>query len=389
MAGIISPSDEGLQKNVAQIYPIVNEVFEQMTGNKQLKAVDTNSFIAQGQQIINSGMTEVWLNTIARRIGLTIDTFRPYKNKFADLARTQLQWGAIVQKLTVDMPDAVLDKAWDVGKMQGQSIDQWVINNPKVKQRFFDNESAYAYFITIQTAYLNRAFASESQMQALISQIFGKITNKREFTYEELGRLCTANLAVNLREAQHIHLVTEYNNATGAAITPEQAKYDPAFLRFTMSMINNISAKFENMSVLYNVDKEERFSNLKYQRLYMLSDFYTFLEMIPEYLAYAHDTIAAKPTMRVPYWQASGIMTVPDWNAVSSVKATNNSGSTVELSGLIGILFDYETMGTFRREEDVLTTPVNARGRYYNTFWHESQFYYNMTDENAVAFFLN
>lgn len=386
---LITPSNEGLQKNVAQIYPIVNEVFEMMTGNKQLKAVDTNSFIAQGQQVINSGMTEVWLNTIARRIGYTIDTYRPYKNKFADLGRTQLQWGAIVQKLTVDMPDAVLDKAWDIGKMQGQSLDQWIINNPKVKQRFFDTESAYAYFITIQTAYLNRAFLSEGQMQALISQIFGKITNKREFTYEELGRLCTANLAVNLREPQHIHLVTEYNNATGASITPGQAKYDATFIRYALSMINNISAKFENMSTLYNVDKEERFSNRKYQRLYMLADFYTFLETIPEYLAYAHDTIAAKPTMKVPYWQASGTDTIPDWNSVSSVKATNNQGSTVELQGLIGLLFDYETMGTFRREEDVLTTPVNARGRYYNTFWHESQFYYNMTDENAVAFFLN
>lgn len=389
MAAIITPSDEGLFVDVEQIYPIVNEVFEQMTGNTQLKAVDTNSFIAQQQLIVNQDKTVPWLNNMARRIGLTIDTYRPYKNKFASLGRTNMQWGAIVQKLTVDMPEAKLDKAWDVGQMQGQSIDQWIINNPKVKQRFFDTESAYAYFITIQTAYLNRAFTSESQMQALIAQIFGKITNKREFTYEELGRLCTANLVANLREAQHIHLVTEYNNSTGKAITREQARFDPDFMRYALALMNIISDKFENMSVLYNVDKEERFSTKEYQRLYILADFYALLDTVPAYLAYAHDTIAAKPTMKVPYWQASGESTVPEWDSISSISVTNRNGNEVNYRDLVGVLFDYEAMGTFRREEDVLTTPVNARGRYYNTFWHESQFYYNMSDENAVAFFLD
>jgi len=388
-AGLITPSDEGLQKNVQQIYPIVNAVFEQMTGQKGIQAVDTNSLVAMGQRVINSGQTEVWLNTLARRIGYTIDTFRAYRNKYSGMARTQLEWGAIVQKITVDMPEAVLDKAWDVGKMDGESVDQWIINNPKVHQRFFDNETAYAYFITIQTAYLNRAFLNAGAMAALITQIFGKVQNKREFAYEELARLCIANLCVNLKDFQKIHLVTMYNNATGAALTPNSAKYDAAFMRFALATINQISRKFESMSVLYNSDKEERFTPRESQRLFMLADFMTFLETIPEYLAYAHDTIGANPDMLVPYWQASGTTSTPDWEAVSSIKATNNEGSTVEQKNLIGILHDYEVMGTFRREEEVLTTPVNARARYYNTFWHEGQFWFNMSDENAVAFYLD
>ena len=387
--GLITPSTEGLYTDVSQIYPIVNDIFEQMTGQKNIQAVDTNSFVAMQQMIINQDKTVPLLTSLARRIGYTIDTYRPYKNKYSTLGRTQLQWGSIVQKLTVDMPDATLDKAWDVGQMQGQSIDQWIINNPKVKQRFFDNESAYAYFITIQTAYLNRAFTSEAHMQALIAQIFGKITNKREFTYEELGRLCTANLVGNLKEAQHFHMVTIYNNLTGNSLTTQQARFDPAFLRFFLSFVNGISAKFENMSVLYNCDGEERFSARADQRLYVLADFYMSMDTVPGYLSFQHNGIATDPTMMVPYWQAQGTNSTPDWNATSSIAVTNSAGSTVELKNLVAILFDYEVMGTFRHETDVLTTPVNARGRYYNTFWHENQFYYNMSDENAVAFFLD
>lgn len=387
--GLVVPSDEGLQKGVNQIYPIVNNVFEQMTGQRSIQAVDTNSLVAMGQTIESLGKTELWLNTLVRRIGYTIDTYRPYRNKYAGMSRTQLEWGAIVQKITADMPEATLDKTWDVGMMDGQSVDQWIINNPKIKQRFWDQEEAYSYFITIQTKLLKRAFLSAGAMAALITQIFGKIQNKREFAYEELARLCIANLIVNLKGFQRIHLLTWYNNATGQTLTPGQAKYSPEFLRFAMAMINNISHKFENMSVLYNYDREERFSSRSQQRLFMLADFMVQFEMIPEYLAFAHDSIAANPTMQVPYWQASGETPMPDWDTVSAIKATDNSGAIVELDNVIGLLHDWEVMGTFRREEDVLTTPVNARARYYNTFWHEDQFWFNMTDENAVVFLLD
>lgn len=391
MATIITPSDEGLQKGVAQIYPIVNDVFKQMTGREDIQAVDTASFVAMGQSIKMMGQTELWLNTLTRRIGATIDAFRPYRNRFSELARTQLEWGAIVQKITAEMPEATLDKTWDVGMMDGQSVDQWIINNPKVHQVFFDKEAAYTFFITIQTKLLNRAFLSESAMQALITQIFGKVRNKIEFTNEELARLAVANCIINLPPKQEFHLVSMYNSATGSNLDSLSCRYDAAFLRFVNATINQVSRKMETMSILYNAEGKDRFTPQEDQKFYMLADFMTFLETVPEYQATNAKYKQLSPDILVPYWQANHTdgSKINDWSNISSIQGTLFNGKQRKVTNLIAFLFDKEVLGTFRRDEETLTTPVNARARYYNTFWHSDNFWFNMTDENAVAFYLD
>lgn len=390
---LISP-DYGanvLNKNVAQVYPIVNELYRQVTGRNDIQAVDTNSFIALGQKLESLVKTEHWLNTLARVIGLTIDEYRAYKNKFSDLARNQMEWGAIVQKITAEMPEAVMDKAWDVGQMDGQSIDQWIINNPKVKQVFFDKDISYAFFITMQTWMLKRAFRSEAAMASLITQIFGKVQNKIELTNENLARMAIANLVLNLREGQEFHLVTMFNNAhSGKSLTTATAKYDAEFLRYVAALFNSVSRKMESMSILYNKDKEDRFTPNNMQKLYVLDDFMTCIQTIPEYLQFSGKNKALNPDIVVPYWQASNKhVDYTDWSNVAAVWGTNEKGEEIHAENLVAILFDKAVVGTFRHEEDVLTTPVNARGRYYNTFWHEGEFYFNMSDENCVSFYLD
>lgn len=389
---LITPdiSDAVLNKNVQQIYPICNAIYRQMTGREDVQAVDTNSFIAMGRSIQESLGTERWLNTLSRRIGLTIDSHRAYRNRYSDLARTQLEWGAIVQKIEAEMPEATMDKTFDVGMMDGQSVDQWIINNPKVHQKFFDKEAPYSFFITMQTKLLKRAFLNESVMASLITQIFGKVQNKIELTNEGLARLALANLVLNLRSRQEFHLVTMYNNAKSASLSTGDAMYDHDFLRFAMATFNQVSRKMESMSVLYNVEGKDRFTPKSEQRFYVLSDFMTLLETIPGYLSFVESEKSKKPDIYVPYWQGSNTDTdLNNWENVASIKGTNARKEEVTVSNLVGIMFDREAVGTFRQEEEVLTTPVNARARYYNTFWHEDEFWFNMTDENVVAFYLD
>lgn len=378
----------GLHPQVNQIYPIVNEVFREMTGRDDLQAVDTNSLVAMGHDVLRLGFRDIWLNTLARRIGLTIDGYRVYESKYSVLNRDSIEWGAIVQKLTADMPDAVPDKTWDIGLMDGQSVDQWIISNPKVHQRFFDKETPYSFFITTSTKLLKDAFLSEGAMASFISQIFGKVRNRIEFTLEELARLAVANFICNLTAPRVFKLVTIYNNTHNATLTPLSARYNPEFLRWMIGFINNISNKMETMSVLYNEDGFDRFTTKEYQRLYMLSDVMTDLQTIVSWEAFNPQYVTANPDILVPYWQGSGTDVAQDWNTISTIKGTNDKKEKVEITNLIGILFDHDAIGTFREEEDVLTTPVNARARYYNTFWHERQLYFNDMSENGVAFVL-
>lgn len=375
---------------VNQIYTVVNSVFKQMTGREDIQAVDTNSLVAMGAEINNLGKRDIWLNTLARRIGYTIDSYRVYRNKHADLYRTNIEWGAAIQKLTSEMPEAVSDPTFDIGAMDGQSVDHYIISNPKVHQRIFDKETPYAFFITISTALLKDAFLSDQAMSSFINQIFGKVRNKIEFTLEELGRLAVANFIINLKPSQEYHLVTIYNGMKGTALTTQSAMFDADFLRWVTGFVGNVSAKMENMSVLYNSDRFDRFTPIQDQRLYMLADFMTQLRTVVSYSAFNAADVKITPNNLVPYWQASGTKAaMNDWQSITSVKGTICDGTTRNVTNLIGILFDRDAIGTFRQEDDVLTTPVNARARYYNTFWHERQMWFNDMSENGVSFYLD
>ena len=389
---LVEPA-KGLHPDVNQIYPIVNAIFKQMTGREDITAVDTASLVSMGQEIENLGKFDLYLNTLARRIGYTIDEYRVYKNKFVDLYRTQVEWGAMVQKLTVEMPEAVEDKMFDVGMMNGQSVDHYIINNPKVHQRIFDKETPYSYFITTQTKLLKRAFLSDAAMQALMSQIFGKVNNKIEFTLEELARIAVVNFIINLKPVQEFHLITMYNQLNNQVLTGETARFDAKFLRFAVGQINAVSRKMETMSVLYNSDRFDRFTPRDMQRLYILADFMTMCDTVTMYDAHNPQYITASPNIEVPYWQASGTqIDQRSWPAITRVAGSISDGKKkqeVTKNNLIGLLFDREAIGTFREENEVLTTPVNARAAYYNTFWHENQLWFNDMSENGVAFYFD
>lgn len=388
---VIRPAT-GLNPNVTQIYPIVNSIFEQMTGQTDLQAVDTESLVAMGQQIQDMGKLDLWLNSLSRRIGLTIDEYRPYTNKFAILNRTQLEWGAIVQKITAEMPDAVDDKMYDIGRMDGQSVDHYIINNPKVEQKLFDKEAPYSFFITTSTKLLRDAFLSPGAMSSLITQIFGKVNNKIEATLEELARVCMANFMLHMDTAQHYHLVSIYNSRTGRNVTGGiQAMFDADFMRFAVGFMNNIAYKMENMSVQYNKGKKKKFTPADKRVFTILADFMTALETVVQFEAFNPQYVTSKPDIIAPYWQATKRetgMDKSDWSNISSIAGTVG-GEECSLENIIGFMFDFEALGTFRQEEDVLTTPVNARAAYYNTFWHEGQLWFNDMNENGVVFFID
>lgn len=390
---VVTPAP-GLNPNVNQIYPIINSVFRQMTGRDDLTAVDTASMVAMGNELENLGKYDLWLNSLSRRIGGTIDSFRPYTSKYSDLYRTQMEWGAAMQKITVEMPEITEDKIYDVGKMDGQSVDQYIISNPKVSQKIFENESPWGVFVTIQHKLLREAFLNEGAMQRLISMIFGQILNKHEFVIEELGRLCVANMALNIGAGQEFHLVSIYNSLRGASLNTGTAMFDEDFLRWTTGIINALSDKLEVMSVLYNAEGKTRFTPKKMQRLYMLADFMTALRTRIYYNAYNKEEIMTHPNILVPYWQAlKSLKDANNFATISSIDGTTNGAKNAhvekKVSNLIGLLFDRDAAGSFRQEETVLTTPVNARAAYYNTFWHENQLWFNDMQENALAFYLD
>lgn len=385
-----------------QIYTIVNEVSAQAMGSKTLAVVNNAGLVALGNTVLGSNETKNnFINALTDRIGRTIVSFRAYHSHFPDFERDSIEWGNILQKLKVAMPDAESDDSFNLA--DGESVDQYKINKPKVNQLLFTNEVPWQTHITVHLDELEKAFIDSSAMGAFISGMFGEVQNRIELAMENLSIDCVNNYMAEMikRKTQSpsrvINLVTEYNASKGLASTdalkPQDALNTPAFLEYVVRRINTISSTMEYMtSGMFNDtayaggDTQKsiysRHTPKSEQRMMLFIDLVNSLKTNVNSKAFNMKEVAIDiPFMTVPFWQS---LKKPDGITIQPA----SGGTAISQSNVMGVLFDREAMGTFKKKYSSLTTPINAAGKYYNVFYHMITMYYNDLTENAVVFLL-
>lgn len=365
-----------------QIYTLVNDVNSQAFGDTALAVADAASLVSLGNVVLSSTTnTESFLNTLVQRIGRTIVSFRAYRNKFADMVRDDFEWGAILQKIRVHMPDAVADPAYSL--TDGQSVDPWTVYKPDVEQKLFVTRTPFMFPVTIARDQLKEAFTGDAAMGAFIAAIFGQVRNALEVSLENLGRVAIANMIAETG-AREVKLVTDFNAENGGSVTAATAMQNDAFLRYAVARIKSASDYMTDMSTLYNDGSIETFTPRENQRLKVLSDFERRLETVVQYSAFNEELVRLDAFQMVNFWQSNQNGTR---DSVNVKRASDSAETTVD--NIVAVLFDVDALGMYRKEEDVLTTPVNAKGLYYNTFYHLKQLWFNDLSENFVFFTLN
>lgn len=385
-----------------QIFGIVNEVAAQAMGNKTMAVVDNSGLVALGNTVLGSNDTKNnFINALTDRIGRTIVSFRAYHSHFPDFERDSIEWGNILQKLKIGMPNAEEDQSYNLA--DGTSVDMYKINKAKVNQLLFSTETPWQTHITVHLDELEKAFVDYSAMGAFISGMFGEVQNRIELAMENLSIDCVNNYMAEMikrkeqRPSRVINLVTDYNTAMGLAtadaLKPQDALNTPAFLEYVVRRINTISSTMEYMTRgMFNDtafaggdtqnDIYSRHTPKSEQRMMLYIDLVNSLKTNVNSKAFNMKEVAIDlPFKTVPFWQS---INTPDGINVKPA----SGGTAIVQSSVMGILFDREAMGTFKKKYSSLTSPINAAGKYYNVFYHMIEMYYNDLTENAVVFLL-
>lgn len=389
-----------------QIYTIVNEVAKQAMGSSAIAVVDNAGLVALGNTVLGSDNTKNnFINALTDRIGRTIVSFREYHSHFPDFERDSIEWGNILQKLKIAMPQAEEDQSYNL--VDGNSVDQYKINKAKVNQLLFTTETPWQTHITVHLDALEKAFVDANAMGAFISGMFGEVQNRIELAMENLSMDCVNNYIAELKARagstvnpkRVYNLVTLYKDATGVDHTtkPLNALDDEEFLKFTVRTINRISSTMEYMTAgVFNAPQNagiesptEEEKNLytrhtpkSEQRMMLFIDMVNALKTNINSKAFNMEQVAIDiPFKTVPFWQSI--------NTPAEINIKCASGvSTESIPEVMGILYDREAMGTFKKKYNSITSPVNAAGQYYNVFYHMITMYYNDLTENAVIFLL-
>lgn len=366
-----------------QIYELVNSVTQQAFGKEVQAVVDPTGLVSLGETVLTSEQnTEAFISKLVQRIGRTVYHYRAYRNKLKGvILESDMEWGAILQKIDVELPEAVQDDSFDL--VDGQSVDPWIISKPKVKQHLFVGRNPFMFKITISRHLLKEAFLSESAMGAFISVIFGKVRNMIEASYEDLARTALNGAISTVRGgAQRIQLGTMYRNETGSTANANALLHDRDFLNWAVGKINLYSDYMTDMTRLYNDGSIETFTPKEDQRLIVLSQFERSLETVSQWAAFHDGYIKLNNYETINFWQS------PD-KPMDIASKNLKTGANYAGTRIVACLFDRDALGVYQMEEEVLTTNVNARGRYYNTFYHIMKNMFMDRSENFLVFNLN
>ncbi len=366
-----------------QIYALVNSVNEQAFGESSLTVADTSALISLGNTVLSSSSnTEAFINTLAQRIGKTILRFRDYQNKLGDMVINDFEYGAILQKIKVVMPEAEEDEMY--GLSDGYSVDHYKVAKPEAIQKLFVTRTPYQFHITIQRETLKEAFTSADAMGSFVGIVFGEVRNAIEVSLENLSRVTIATaIAETNGTAREIPLVTNYNTETGESLTSVTCLHDEGFMAYAVAMLNTMRDSFNDMSTMHNDGTVATFTPDSDIRLRIISPFLRRLETVVQYKAFHEELVKANGVVSsLNFWQSE------ETPMGVNIKRPSDSVATT-VSNVIAIMNDRDAMGVYKKDETVLTTPVNAAGAYYNTYWHEKQLRFIDKSENIVTFTLN
>ena len=385
-----------------QASALLTALYSQVTGSADASTpVDTSSFISMAQATLRSGYEPV-MSAISQVLGRTLIAVRPYSRKFKGLEMTADRWGGITRK--INFIDNALDSADPTfALVEGQPVDQFVVKKPKVLETHYYGQNVYESSYTIFTKQLDTAFSSPAEFASFMSGLMTHFSNEREQYLETLSRSILCNLIGAKKVLQDasvagphvIDLLAEYNTATGQSLTATTVKLPanyPAFCKWAYAFIQHVSEMFTertgmfqrpltNYAILRHTPKAD-------QRLFMDADF--LAHMTAEVLAdtYHDNVLRYSEVEAVNYWQSA---LEPDAVNVKPVYLNAsaeyvNAESAVKVEGVVGVLIDRDAAGYNLADDDLVSSPYNAKGQYYNLFNHVRIQLQNDLTEKAVVF---
>lgn len=392
-----------------QISTVLSDIVAQATGQKALAPVDTTSFVTVAQTALKTGYDPL-TTAISQVLSKTIFSVRPYTRKFKGLNVSNQRYGNHVRKLlTIDKPFEDDDR---LKLVDGQSIDQYKVNKPKVLQTNFYGANQYQKSVTIYKDQLDCAFSSPDEFASFISMIMQNASDMIEQAHEETARAtinnlvsgiytmeaATGNVAAKANGGRRaINLLKLYNQMNGGALTVDdvfKAANFEGFVKFTFSTINTIADLMTDRNTLFSSQLTDytviRHTPKDRMKFYLYTDLVNKINSEVYSTVFNPDFLKLVDFERVNFWQSA--LNPSEIDSKPSVLRKDGTvvaaGASKTISNVFGVLFDEEAAGYTTVNEWSQPSPFNARGGYYNQFWHFTDRYWNDFTENAVIFYI-
>ena len=341
---------------VKQISNILNDAVKDALGkNASLANLDSSDIVSMGKAISAYNAFEPFYKSLTNRLVKTVYFVRTYSSNTRHILRDEHEYGAFIQKVYYELPEAKDNPTWNIPDSGGnyhQASPFDVEDTIAVSAITFGGKGTWTIELIRPVEQIKTAFLDESSMMAFIDGLYVTVENAFKLQEERLVALA-ANTAIadalnSTNKAQARNLLAEYNTKHSSSLTAVAALEDASFLKFASMEIKRVIDNMSVMSSVYNKKHYHTFTSSENLVVEMLSHFVSASEMYLQADTFHNDLVGLPNFESVPYWQGSG--ETFDFAHASAINVTNsdiNEGVPTEQSGIICFVHDIENVAAY------------------------------------------
>ena len=375
---------------------VLNSIRKQVTGETAIAPTNVSDFISVANTVLQAGYDPV-MGAITQMVSRTIFSIRPYNRKFGGIKMDQEQWGAIVRKLSIADKDWETDTHFNL--VDGVSIDHYEVNKPNILQTNFYGANVFEKSVTIFKNQLDNAFSGPAEFGRFMAMVTQNISDMIEQCHESIARMTIGNF-VGAKVSQSngvIHLLTEYNAETGQTLTATTlfapTNFEP-FMKWFYARVATLTSLMTERSQEFQINitgKEiTRHTPYEYQKVYLYAPLLNEMNARVLADAYNDDFLTFADVEAVNYWQSiqtpMSLQVTPEY---LKADGTIDTAAAQSISNLVGVIFDRDALGYTVVDETSAVTPLNAKGLYWNNFYHFTERWYNDFTEKGIVLLLD
>lgn len=381
---------------VKQIYELMNNVTTEVLGKSDLIAEDLSNVVDVGTEIFNASAVDNYVKSLVNHIGKVIFVNRPYTGNVPSVLMDGWEYGSVLEKITAELPVATENESWEL--TDGTSYDPNVFYKPTVSAKFFNKRVTFEVPMSFTERQVKESFSDAVQLNGFLSMLYNAVDKSMTIKIDSLVMRTINNMIGETINADYgedtlasksgvkaVNLLYLYNQKFGTNLSAANAITAPEFIRFAAYEIGVYKNRLSKISTLFNIGGKDRFTAPDLLHVVMLTDFRKAADVYLQSDVFHDDMTRLPNAEEVPYWQASG--KDYSFDNVSKVDVKTASGATINTSGIIGIMFDRDSLGVTNLDRRV-TSNYNPKAEFYNNWFKFDAGYFNDTNENFVVFFV-
>ena len=384
---------------VTQIYTLVNNATKGILGKTAVLSEDLSNVVDIGKAIQDANGIDNYVKKLVNHIGKVIFTERLYAGGVPSVLMDSWEYGSVLEKISTELPDSTESDTWKL--TGGASYDPKVFYQTVVNVKFFNSKTTFEIPLSFTEIQVKESFSSAEQLNGFLSMLTTSVENSMTVKLDALIMRTIANMigetvADGLDDGDGVIVTTDtstkavnllnlYNAEYGETLAVDKALTDPAFIRYATYTMGLYVDRMARISTLFNVGGKERFTPKDLQHVVLLSDFAKASDTFLLSNTFNSDHVMLPQHETVPYWQGSGLGY--EFSEVSKINVKTSSAVDVEISGVLGVIFDRDALGVSNLDRRV-TTNYNPKAEFYTNFYKFDAGFYNDLDENFIVFFI-